>query len=72
VNIQEALEQQCWECKRLLKWNGFAGYEHTAACCGFIYTLKPRIAEYDFEVSKRQLPDGVIPGKDGGLFWHPI
>jgi hypothetical protein len=84
VTLLEAVKQRCWECHKLLKWNGYAGYEHTAECCGYIYTLKPRVEEYDFEVSKvankeyteeelkRFKESGVIPGKDGGLFHHPV
>lgn len=72
MTVKEAMEQRCWECQKYLKWNGFSGYEHIARCCDLIYTLKPRVQEYDLEVSKQPLPDGVIPGTDGGLFHHPV
>lgn len=89
MTLLEAVEQQCWKCGHKLVWSGFAGYEHSATCCSFVYTLKPRVFEYDLEVSKEpdfyeQKPltteeierlkkeSGVIPGKDGGLFHHPV
>ena len=84
MTLVEAMKQRCWECHKTLSWNGFGGYEHSASCCGFVYKLKPKVQEYDFEVSKTQEREyteeelarfkesGVIPGKDGGLFHHPV
>jgi hypothetical protein len=72
MTLQEAMDLRCFDCKAILRWSGFKGYEHIANCCGYEYKLKPRVAEYELEIGKQQLPDGVIPGKDGGLFHHPV
>jgi len=84
MTLQEAMGLKCFDCKATLKWSGYKGYEHLANCCGFVYTLKPRVAEYELEISKsttkeytpeelaRFKESGIIPGKDGGLFHHPI
>ena len=72
MTFEDAVREYCRECRKVLAWTGFKGHEYNAHCCGYSYTLEPKVLEYDLVVSKQQLPDGVIPGKDGGLFWHPV
>lgn len=75
MTFADAVKEHCLECKKPLSWNGFKGYEYLARCCGYLYRLEPQVLEYNFVVSKITVDDesmGVIPGKNGSLFHHPV
>jgi len=64
MTFENAVKEHCLECKAVLAWSGFKGYEYLARCCGYLYRLEPKVFEYDLVISR------IKP--EPPLAWHPV